>query len=316
VDVGAPEVLKSLWEGFRNSGNEFLIRTFDVRDGTLMSSMKVSVYDAIEALGLSASILGHQPEFYIHGSAISPHGRFVAISGTFGENGGHNAALGKAKDGLSICMIVERESGNVINAQSLEKIASDFVFAHDENQLAYFLSSDTLKPLIRGHIHFMNAIDAGTETIHPGIEAAYKPNIFDMNPNRMSFSTDGKLLSFACANHVDLYDVDTATFLTRLDWKRITDMLVTDPTQNNGVVNYSRIHRLPEMSCSGAAFSSNGKELRLNVSPMLGGFEIGMIRIFDHSILDSQVHSTAAKDAVDGQDTSVATAQADTTNDE
>ena len=208
------------------------------------------------------------------------------VSGTFGINGGRSPALGKLEHRLSICMIVERESGDVINVQSLEKIASDLVFSHDENQLAYFLSSDSLRTLTRGHIHFMSTTDTGAVSSHPGIPTLYRSH----HPNRMSFSMDGKLLSFACDEHVDLYDVDTATFLTRLDWKRISGMIAS---------NDPRMHRLPEMKCSGAAFSTNGNELRLNVSPLpyTGIEEIAMIRIFDHPVMDAQERSATANNS-------------------
>ena len=289
VDVGVPN-----FDQFPTDV-EKVIRTFDARDGTLIDSTDFSFSDVFDALGLSTSEQNKKRDsFHWFGMAVSPRGRFIALSGIFPD------AYSRVKDGISVCMIVDRESGEAINVWRLQEgVATDLVFSQDESQLAYISTPNFIPGASKGKICLMNVADVVSKTVRPGIEVAFNRNQPNPVPNPLlSFSADGKLLSFAGTNYVDLYDVDTATLLSRLDWPRIRNLLAKQLIgPMNSDVEYTEITRSTVIQFSGAAFALSGKELRINIAhnDVLSRKGISMIRIFDHSVLDAPDRYIAAK---------------------
>ena len=51
---------------------------------------------------------------------------------------------------------------------------------------------------------------------------------------------------------------------------------------------------IKDIQVSGAAFAADGNELRIGASSLSTQNQLGIIRIFDHPVMDAQVHSTAS----------------------
>ena len=118
----------------------------------------------------------------------------------------------------------------------------------------------------------------------------------------LSFSPDGSLLSCARPRSIDIYAVESASHLMRIDWPRLVQMLgasidSTVPKRDLDDLDdhewaasdfgtfkdpQRRADDLDNSFFAGAAFSPDGSELRVNAGWDATG--IAMFRIFDHGL--------------------------------
>jgi hypothetical protein len=266
----------------------YSVYTWSALDGSLLSLTPLRSIKSSITNGL----------FTIDHSAVSSDGRFVAVSGKYYDlsNKAIQEILSKGSGPRHLSegalFIHDRITGEVVDSYVLPAIPQRICLSADGSQLAALVASggDGMEPATLV-VYPNRGLDAGEDPLAHVVRSIKLPGSFMMtfrpdmpsdtiySGQTLGFSPDGDLVSIALETSIHLVDVPGRMLVCSFDWTGLV-RLVGNESELSSEVSDTLKSGQPEFQqvlFDGAAFSENGRELRIGVRDA----EIALIRIRD-----------------------------------
>jgi hypothetical protein len=263
-------------------------------DAGLQSIVPLDVMAAVEVEGHASE--NPLPMYSANSFATSADGRFVAVSGILtppGEESERERFLllnDKPSSALGVLVLYERSTGEMVDFFVDEQPIGPLALSNDGAWVATLRASggDGLGTA-SVYIFPNRSLDAGDDPLAHVVRGVSLPGSYlmpselilgmsrSMHGETLSFSADGRLVSVALEQVVHLIDVPGRMLVDSLDWARIATLIDLEGEPSEDVRRSLRngAYGFESVLFEGAAFSPDGRELRIDV---LDG-EIAMVRI-------------------------------------
>ncbi|MDG2030742.1 MAG: serine/threonine-protein kinase [Phycisphaerales bacterium] len=255
--------------------------TWSALDGSLLSSTPLrSVKSAI------ANSYFHM----IHDSAVSADGRFVAVGFRILDLPPDLEAMAQGSAPLysGAVFICDRSTGELVDSYELPTIPQRICLSADGSHLAALVATgdDGMEPATLV-VYPNRGLDTVKHLLEHVVQSIKLPGSFmmDLRPDQywtgptLSFSPDGDLVSVALETSIHLVDVPGRMLVCSFDWTGLVRLLGSESGLSPEVSNTLKSGQpeFQQVLFDGAAFSEDGRELRIGVR----NAEIALIRIRD-----------------------------------